>query len=95
MFIDSMPHCPSSQMLRTDTTASYNAYICIYQTAFDSVPHDRLLTNITATGIDLKVVLWVKEFLLGRSQRVRVDGKSEDTQEFVRTRIRPSAVPRL
>jgi hypothetical protein len=35
MFIDSMPHCPSREMLRTDTTAHYNAYICIYQTGQD------------------------------------------------------------
>ena len=41
---------------------------------FDLVPHDRLLTKIAATGVDFRVVVWVKEFLLGRSQRVRVDG---------------------
>ena len=35
----------------------------------DLVPHDRLLTKIAATGVDFKVVVWVKEFLLGRSQR--------------------------
>jgi len=40
---------------------------------FDLVPHDRLLTKITATGVDLRLVVWVKEFLLGHSQRVRVD----------------------
>ena len=28
-----------------------------------------------ATGVDLRVVVWVKEFLLGRSQRIRVDGR--------------------
>ena len=42
---------------------------------FRLVPHDRLLTEIEATGVDLRVVVWVKEFLLGRSQRVRVDGQ--------------------
>ena len=39
---------------------------------FDLVPRDRLFTKIAATGVDLRVVVWVKEFLLGRSQRVRV-----------------------
>jgi len=43
--------------------------------AFDLVPHDRLLTKMAATGLDLRVVVWVKEFLLGSSQRVRVEGK--------------------
>jgi len=27
------------------------------------------------TGVDLRVVVWIKEFLLGYSQRVRVDGQ--------------------
>ena len=34
--------------------------------AFGLVPHDRLLTKIAATGVDLRVVVWVKEFLLRR-----------------------------
>jgi len=42
--------------------------------AFDLFPHDRLLTKMAANGVDLRVVVWVKEFPLGRSQRVRVDG---------------------
>jgi len=44
-----------------------------FSKAFDLVPHDRLLTKIAATGVDLRVVVWVKEFLLGCSQRVRVE----------------------
>jgi len=39
--------------------------------AFDLPPHDRLLTKIAATGVDMRVVVWVKEFLLGHSQTVR------------------------
>ena len=31
--------------------------------------------HIAATGVDFWVVVWVKEFLLGRSQRVRVHGQ--------------------
>jgi len=34
--------------------------------AFDLVPHDKLLTKIAATGVDLRVVVWVNESLLGR-----------------------------
>jgi hypothetical protein len=43
--------------------------------AFDLVPHDRLLKKIAVTGVDLRVVVRVKKFLLGRSQRVIVDGQ--------------------
>jgi len=41
--------------------------------AFGLLPHDRLLTKISTNGVDLRVVVWVKKFLLGRSQSVRVD----------------------
>ena len=44
-----------------------------FSKAFDLVPHDRLLTKIAATGVDWRVVMLIKEFLLGRSQRVRVE----------------------
>ena len=46
-----------------------------FSRAFDLIPHDRLLTKIAATGVDFRVVEWVKEFLLGRSQRVKVHGQ--------------------
>ena len=52
-----------------------DAIIIDFSKAFDLVPNDRLLTKIAATGVDLRVVVWVKEFLLGRSQKVRVDGQ--------------------
>jgi len=52
-----------------------DAIIIDFSKAFDIVPHDRLLTKIAATGVDWRVVMRVKAFLLGRSQRVRVDGQ--------------------
>ena len=42
---------------------------------FDLVPYDGLITKIAATRVDLRVVVWVREVLLGRSQRVRIDGQ--------------------
>jgi len=50
------------------------AIIIDFSKAFDLVRHDRLLTKIASTEVDLKVVVWVQEFMLGHSQRVRVDG---------------------
>ena len=46
-----------------------------YFKVFDLVPHNRLLTKIAATGVDFRVVEWVKEFLFGLMRRVRVDGQ--------------------
>jgi hypothetical protein len=43
--------------------------IIIYSSkGFALVPQDRLLTKIAATGVDLSVVVWVQEFLLGSLQ---------------------------
>ena len=48
-----------------------DAIIIDFSNTFDLVPHDRLLTKIAGTGVDLRVVVCVKEFLVGRSQRVK------------------------
>jgi len=48
-----------------------DAIIIDFSKAFDLVPHDRLLTKIAGTRVDLRVIVWVKEFLLGHSQRVK------------------------
>ena len=55
--------------IRTDTI------ITDFSKTIDFVPHDRLLMKIEATGVDLRVLVWIEGFLLGRSQRVRVDGQ--------------------
>jgi len=39
------------------------------------IDFSKAFTKIETTGVDLRVVVWVKEFLLGRSQKVRVDGQ--------------------
>ena len=43
--------------------------------AFDSVPHHRLLSKLAAYGIQGPVLTWIKGFLLGRQQRVVVNGQ--------------------
>jgi len=51
-----------------------DAIIIELSKAFDLVPHGRLLTKIAHLGVDSRVVVWIREFLLGRMQRVRVGG---------------------
>ena len=43
--------------------------------AFDLAPHGRLLMKIANSGVDSRVVVWIREFLLDRKQRVRVGGQ--------------------
>jgi hypothetical protein len=49
-----------------------DAIIIYFSKAFDLVPHDRLLRKIAASGVNPRVVVQKTEFLLGRTQRVRV-----------------------
>ena len=47
--------------------------------AFDTVPHRRLLGKLNAFGVQRKLFNWIKEFLCGRTQVVKVSGtQSED-----------------
>jgi len=39
------------------------------------IPHDRLLMKLADSGMDSRVVIWVREFLVGRTQRVRLGGQ--------------------
>jgi hypothetical protein len=48
-----------------------DAIIIDFSKAFDLVPYDRLIRKISK----VRVIKWIKDFLLGRSQRVRVDGQ--------------------
>ena len=46
-----------------------------FSEAFDLAPHDRLLTKLAASDLNWRVVFCVREFLVGRTQRVRVGGQ--------------------
>ena len=46
-----------------------------FSKVFDLVPHGRLLKKIANSGVDSRVVVWIREFLLGRTQRFRVEGQ--------------------
>ena len=46
--------------------------------AFDSVPHERLLLKIQRHGIDGYLLLWIRNFLTNRRQRVVLRGNCSD-----------------
>jgi hypothetical protein len=52
-----------------DNGAKSDAIILDFSKVFDLVPHDRLLTKIAASGVDSKIVVWVREFCLSRTRR--------------------------
>jgi hypothetical protein len=49
-----------------------DAIIVDFSKASDLAPHGRLLTKIAISGLDSRIVIWIREFLSGRMQRVRV-----------------------
>jgi hypothetical protein len=51
------------------------ATIIDFSKTFYLVPPGRLLTKIANTVVDSRVVVWIREYLLGRTQRVRVGGQ--------------------
>ena len=46
-----------------------------FSKAFDLVPFNRLLTKLAVSSVDSRVVVWVSELLVGRTQRVTVGGQ--------------------
>jgi hypothetical protein len=67
-----------------DEAVRLDAIIIDFSKAFDLVCHGRLLKKIAASVVDSRVVVWKREFLIGRSQRVRVGGVN--TQRKLRLR---------
>ena len=54
------------------------AIIVDFSEAFDLVPHGRLLRKIANSGVDARVVEWIKQFLIGRTQRVKIGVELSD-----------------
>ena len=50
-----------------------------YEKAFDKVPHERLLSQLYRFGIRGNLLLWIKDYLHERTQKVRVNGSCSST----------------
>ena len=62
-----------------------------FQKAFDSVPHERLLSKLKAYGIIGKYYNWIRDFLSNRRQRVIV-GNEKSEWEPVKSGIPQGSV---
>ena len=52
-----------------------------FSKAFNSVPHQRLLLKLRSCGVGGKLLNWIAAFLMGRQQRVTVNGVRSDWVE--------------
>jgi len=58
--------------LQVTVTYRIDATVISFSKTFDLVLHDWLLMKIAISGVNSRVVTWVREFLLSCTQRVRV-----------------------
>ena len=61
-----------------DCLENKNSIDCIYldfRKAFDTVPHERLLHKLQKYNINKDLIIWIKNFLSGRRQRVEINRK--------------------
>jgi hypothetical protein len=58
-----------------DNRDKFDSIIVDFSKAFDLVPHSWLVTKMANSGVDSRVVVWIREFLLGRTQTVKVGGQ--------------------
>ena len=56
-----------------DQGGTIDAVYLDFMKAFDKVPHERLLHKLSAYGISGDLHNWIRSFLTGRTQRVKVD----------------------
>jgi hypothetical protein len=58
-----------------DNGDTIDAIIVDFSKALDVGPQGRLLTKIAKSGVESRIVVWIREFRLGRTQSVRVGAK--------------------
>jgi hypothetical protein len=51
-----------------DEVVRLDAIIIGFSKVYNIVPHDRQLKKTAASGMNLSVVVWIREFLIGHSQ---------------------------
>ena len=72
-----MTHYDLSDAL--DKKKSTDVIILDFTKAFDTVPHRRLLYKLKHYGISDQLISWISSFLIGRSQRVILEGRTSSS----------------
>ena len=62
-----------------DSSHRLNVIFVDFSKAFDSVPHEYMLSKLLAHGITGKVLGWLRDYLVGRLMTVCVNKASSET----------------
>ena len=54
-----------------------------YQKAFDTVPHQRLLSKMKSYNINSNIIEWTKHYLSNRTQYVELNGVKSESRNVV------------
>ena len=66
-----------------DAGHAFDVIYTDFAKAFDSVAHERLILKLEAVEITGDVLNWIRSFLVGRSQSVRVEGETSGWQKML------------
>ena len=75
-----------------DQGKSFDILYLDFAKAFDKVCHKRLILKLEAAGIEGKVLEWLKDWLKGRKQRVRIDGEFSEWIEVLSSVVQGSVL---
>ena len=62
-----------------DNNIPVDAVYLDFRKAFDTVPHERLISKLSGYGIQGNLLQWIRDFLSDRSQYVTINNNSSDT----------------
>jgi len=66
-----------------DTGHSINILYFDFAKAFDSVPHNHLISKLRSSGISGNLLEWIRNFLVGRKQKVVLNNNKSEWSEVV------------
>ena len=75
-----------------DSGRSFDILYFDFEKAFDKVCHERLVMRLGQFGVSGKAREWLKDWLRGRRQRVRVNGELSEWEEVISSVIQGSVL---
>ena len=75
-----------------DEGKSFDVLYLDFAKAFDVVSHGRLVLKLRMFGIEGRLLKWLEDWLAGRKQRVRVEGKYSDWEDVLSSVVQGSVL---